>query len=52
MNLYKIAVDQLNDNIREANAVKDCERCGGELSSKTVGDETHDVCSDCGHSEA
>lgn len=32
--------------------VKDCGKCGGELSSKSVGDETFNVCSDCGYNEA
>ena len=52
MDLEKIAVDQLNDNIKKANIIeelhlKDCEKCGGESSSKTVGDESYDYCDDC-----
>jgi hypothetical protein len=26
----------------------DCEKCGGETATKTVGDESADVCSSCG----
>ena len=26
-----------------------CEKCGGETSEKSVGDETYKRCSDCGH---
>lgn len=33
--------------------IKDCPKCGGELGSTTVGDETYDMCSDnCGYYEA
>ncbi len=28
---------------------KVCEKCGGELSSKLVGDESYDYCTDCNH---
>ncbi len=26
---------------------KQCEKCGGELGSKTIEDETFDYCEDC-----
>lgn len=26
-----------------------CEKCGGELGRKMIGDETYDKCVDCGH---
>lgn len=31
----------------EEDEVKECERCGGELSTKLIGDESHDYCKEC-----
>ena len=34
--------------LEEINSMDQCEKCGGETSTKTVGDESAEVCSSCG----
>lgn len=47
----ELAIDYINKNYEEEEYEEEervCEKCGGELSSKMVGDESYDRCSDCG----
>ncbi len=39
--------DEAKREYKQRSKPNDCEKCGGELSSKMVGDESYGYCADC-----